>query len=447
MSIGRSRRSAARRPRSLTRGAAVALVGLLTLTACDLSVTSLSLPGGADLGDDPYTVKVQFRDVLDLVPQSSVKVNEVTVGKVETIELKGYTAEVTVKVRRDVQLPDNAVAEIRQTSLLGEKFVQLAAPESGASPNKLGNGDVITLDRSGRNPEVEEVLGALSLVLNGGGVAQLKTIATEVNNALEGRESDVKSVLRRVTTFMQQIDENKNEIVTALERVNALSVSLNKQEQTLDVALGQLPKAIDSIDRQRDDLVKMLKALANLSDVGTRVIRASKAATIDSLQALAPTLNKLAEAGDDFPKALSLFLTFPFPDGIVGQNAQQARDWHMGDYANLDLQMEVDMRGGLPTVPGLPDGLSVPELFETCAKSPLASVCDLLEGVVAPKPGPGNPNPVCNLLPILCGSAGRPAPKVDVAEVLKPTGLTFGPGAEKADSELGAALVWGMVTR
>ena len=32
------------------------------------------------------------------------------------------------------------------------------------------------------------MLGALSLLLNGGGVAQLKTITSELNNALEGRE-------------------------------------------------------------------------------------------------------------------------------------------------------------------------------------------------------------------------------------------------------------------
>ena len=69
------------------------------------------------------TVKVMFRDVLDLVPQSTVKVDDVTVGKVKKVDLKGYVAEVTLEIPGDVKLPDNARAEIRQTSLLGEKFV------------------------------------------------------------------------------------------------------------------------------------------------------------------------------------------------------------------------------------------------------------------------------------------------------------------------------------
>ena len=78
---------------------------------------------------------------------------------------------VTLELRNDTGLPDNAVATIRQTSLLGEKFVSLAPPETRESAEPLGEGDTIPIERTGRNPEVEEVLGALSLLLNGGGVA------------------------------------------------------------------------------------------------------------------------------------------------------------------------------------------------------------------------------------------------------------------------------------
>ena len=201
----------------MAKAAALVTVGALALTGCDFNVYSLPLPGGADLGDEPYAVTVEFNDVLDLVPQSAVKVDDVTVGRVEDIALDGYTAEVTVLLRDDVKLPDNAEAQIRQTSLLGEKFVSLAPPATGAAQGRLGDGDRIPLERSGRNPEVEEVLGAMSLLLNGGGVAQMKTISTELNKALEGRESNVKGVLDEIDTFMSQIDDNKESIVQAIE--------------------------------------------------------------------------------------------------------------------------------------------------------------------------------------------------------------------------------------
>ncbi len=104
------------------------LLGAVVLTGCDFDVYQLPLPGGTDVGDDPLTVKVQFTDVLDLVPKTTVKVNDVNVGKVTDIELDGQTALVTLELRNDTDLPANAIAEIRQTSLLGEKFVSLKPP-------------------------------------------------------------------------------------------------------------------------------------------------------------------------------------------------------------------------------------------------------------------------------------------------------------------------------
>jgi phospholipid/cholesterol/gamma-HCH transport system substrate-binding protein len=284
------------------------------------------------------------------VPQSAVKVDDVTVGKVTEVELEGYHAKVTLAVRGDVELPDDTEAHLRTTSLLGEKFVSLEAPAgaSATSGDRLEDGDVIPLSRSGRNPEVEEVLGAMSLLLNGGGVAQMKTIATELNKAFEGRETDIRSVLAELDTFMGRLDRNKQDIVRAIESLNALAKSVNRQRDSLELALDEMPAALASIDSQRDDLVKMLRALNELSDVGTRVIRQSKNATVASLQSLDPVLTKLAEAGDSLPRAFQVFLTYPFVDEVVGRNPAQARNLHMGDYTNLSVQMDIDLTDGLP---------------------------------------------------------------------------------------------------
>ncbi|KRF01427.1 hypothetical protein ASG88_08110 [Nocardioides sp. Soil777] len=333
------------------------LMTALTMSACDFDVYKLPLPGGPDVGSDPMTVRVHFVDVLDLVPKSTVKVNDVTVGQVTDVSLDGYSAVVELEMRGDVELPDNAVAEIRQTSLLGEKFVSLAAPTEAPSDNRLQSGDEIPLERTGRNPEVEEVLGALSLLLNGGGVAQLKTITQELNLALEGREGTARSVLRQVRDFMQQLDDNKGDIVDAIEKLNRLALSIREEQPTIDAALEELPSALDSIDRQREDLVAMLESLEDLSSVGVRVIRASKDATIDSLEALDPVLTQLAASGDDFTKAFHVFLTYPFVDEVVGRDPQVARNLHMGDYTNLSVTLDIDLSQGTTGLPTLPTNL------------------------------------------------------------------------------------------
>ncbi|HEX2176626.1 MAG TPA: MCE family protein [Nocardioidaceae bacterium] len=347
-----------RRP---VRAAALATCAAVLLGGCDFSIYKMPLPGGADLGDEPYTVTVYFDDVMDLVPQSAVKVSDVTVGKIEDISVQGYTAEVELAIRGDVRLPDNAVAKIRQTSLLGEKFVSLSPPADGTATGRLEDGEEIPLERSGRNPEVEEVLGALSLLLNGGGVAQLKTITQELNNVLAGNEGGIKSLLSQLDEFMGQLDSNKHDIIRAIEALNRLSKSAKEQTSSITQALDRMPRALDSLDKQRDDLIRMLDALGRLSKVGTRVIRASKENTVDSLESLAPILSQLADAGESLPKAMQVFLTYPFVDAVVGTTPAEARNLHQGDFTNLSAKLDVDLQHLLAQQPGLgPKGGSNP---------------------------------------------------------------------------------------
>ncbi|PKH43751.1 phospholipid/cholesterol/gamma-HCH transport system substrate-binding protein [Nocardioides alpinus] len=412
-----------KRIRTLVLGAVVAVV----LSGCDASVYSLPLPGGPDVGENPMTIKVEFADVLDLVPQSTVKVNDVSVGKVTAIDLEGYQALVTLEVRRDVELPGNAVAELRQTSLLGEKFVELSAPEQGAIADPLEDGETIPIERAGRNPEVEEVLGALSLLLNGGGVAQLKTITQELNLALEGREDSARSVLRQLRVFTGQLDENKEDIVDAIESLNRLAIAAEKQLPTIDKALEELPSALDSVNRQRDDLVEMLAALDQLSSVAVDVIARSKDATILSLERLDPVLTQLAASGDDFTNAFHVFLTYPFVDEVVGRDPQVARNLHMGDYTNLSITLDVDLTGIPTTIPttlpteaciplsALPQDGPLPDTSRLCQDA-LDAINDCLEGLRRGDATdcvglPGSVlSVVCKQFPVpgLCGGSGTP---------------------------------------
>jgi len=89
--------------RQLLLRSAVATALVLSLTGCAFhGLYSAPLPGGADLGSHPYRVLIDFTDVLDLVPQSSVKVNDVTVGKVESIRLIDWHAQVQIALNGNV---------------------------------------------------------------------------------------------------------------------------------------------------------------------------------------------------------------------------------------------------------------------------------------------------------------------------------------------------------
>lgn len=320
---------------------------LLGVTGCQ-GAFDLPLPGGAANRGDIFRVTAEFADVLDLVPQSSVKVDQVTVGSVEKIELNGWTARVTLRLPKNVKLPDNAVAELKQTSLLGEKYVQLSAPTGAAPEGRLGDGDNIPLARTGRNPEVEEVLSAMSLLLNGGGVAQLKVIETELNNAARGNQAQIKDVIKQLDTFIGGLDSQKSEIVRAIDNIDALAAKLAAQKEDIGRALEALPNGLKVLADQRQQLVQMLQALSRLGAVGTQVIQQSKADTAANLQALAPILAQLTKAGDNLPKSLQLLLTYPFSDATTGAMK--------GDYTNMSADLDLNFAHlagnlGIPTTP------------------------------------------------------------------------------------------------
>ena len=109
--------------------AAVVMALLLSGCADFDGVYDLPLPGNKVSKDDGFVVSADFADALNVVPRSSVMVADVPVGQIESVSRVGWHARVTMRIRKDVKLPDNAEAEIRQTSLLGEKFVDLSPPD------------------------------------------------------------------------------------------------------------------------------------------------------------------------------------------------------------------------------------------------------------------------------------------------------------------------------
>ncbi|GHF18418.1 MCE family protein [Streptomyces griseoluteus] len=351
--------------RRKARTAAWTTVGSLLLTGCEFNGWyDVPLPGGAASDGHAYHVTVDFRDVLDLVPQSAVKVDNVTVGAVEKVELDGWHARVRLRIADSVKLPGNAAADLRQTSMLGEKYVALS-PSAGTRPvGRLRDGDRIPLSRSGRNPEVEEVLSALSALLNGGGVAQLKTITVELNKALGGREDRVRSLLKQLDTFLGGLDGQRAEIVRALKGVDRLAKRLKKEKKTIALAVDTVPPALKVLADQRKDLTKMLTALSGLGRTGTRVVNASRDDTVANLKKLQPILQELNKAGDDLPGSLEILTTYPFP--------RNATDAVKGDYVNLKITADLDLadlygnvtgkpgKGGKSPTPGTPHLPPVP---------------------------------------------------------------------------------------
>ena len=335
--------------RFLTVPVATALCAGL-LTGCGSSgLYGTPLPGGADLGAHSYHVTAQFADVLDLVPQASVRLNDVAVGRVDQISLApdGSVALVAMTINGDAVLPANTHAELSSASLLGEKFVQLVPPSPappGGQPTaggatsqpvgRLADGAVIPVADTRRYPEVEEVFGALSLLLNGGGLAQAKDIVHELNTATGGNEAQLRDLLSQMARLTGQLDAQRATIVQAIDGLDRLSTVVAGQTGHINTALEQLGPGLAVLNQQRDQLVDLLKSLDRLSGVATDTVHRSRDDLVADLRALYPTLKQLADSGDELPKTLPMLLAFGFTDDMIKTIK--------GDYINIDVTLKVD---------------------------------------------------------------------------------------------------------
>ena len=315
-----------------TAGAAVAL-----LTGCGFKgAYSLPLPGGSGNGA-VYHVQAIFDDVQDLVPMSAVRVDDVAVGDVTAIKYdpSKHKAVVTMRVKKSVHLPANAIATLEQTTLLGEKYVALSPPPAGVAPQgALANGAVINDNATSNLPDVEEVFGVLSTVLNGGSLQELQTIDLEISKALGGREQAVRSALAQVDKFVNDLDGQRHQIVRALDELNRFSAALAKQNTTIANALDSLGPGLKVLVDERAQFTKLLTDLSKFGQVATHIITASREQTVAGLRDLQPILAHLRAAGTNLPRSLELFPTYPFPRNIAGGVP--------GDYNGLKLSFNPD---------------------------------------------------------------------------------------------------------
>lgn len=356
------RRSVLRR---MALAAAATAAAAVTITACSSSsgfqgIYSIPLPGGASLGSHPYTVRAVFANVIDLVPQASVEVNDVAVGRVTglTVPTGSWNAVVTMKINGDVKLPADSVAQLEQSSLFGSEYVALGPLPGVRAQGRLASGATIPLSRTTTNVTVEEVLGALSMLLNGGGLAQLHTIEQQLTAAMSGNLPQLRSALSQINNLVTNLDAHRTDITTALDGVNSLARTLSASDRQIGYVLDNLSPGLNVFTKQIGQLQSMLNALNRLSTVAVSTINASATDATADLTALNPVIRNLANAGSALPDALQVLFTYPFTNQVVkGIGNSDYLNTYLSITAQAGTCVYAPLTPGQTTVPASYPGL------------------------------------------------------------------------------------------
>ena len=97
-----------------------AIIVIMVLSYMTFKVGSLPL-----LWEKGYRIYAEFDDISGLDEKSRIKIAGVEAGIVERIELKSGKARLTLLLNPDVKIHGNAIAYLRMTGLLGDKYIAL----------------------------------------------------------------------------------------------------------------------------------------------------------------------------------------------------------------------------------------------------------------------------------------------------------------------------------
>jgi phospholipid/cholesterol/gamma-HCH transport system substrate-binding protein len=106
--------------------------------------------------DDYYPLYAHFSSVSGLRVDSPVEIYGIEVGRIErlTIDKEKQTALVELRVRKDIEIYDDARATIKTSGLIGDKFVNID-PGGGGYILKPGG----TITETGSPLDIEELVG------------------------------------------------------------------------------------------------------------------------------------------------------------------------------------------------------------------------------------------------------------------------------------------------
>ncbi|MFD6463794.1 MlaD family protein, partial [Streptomyces roseolus] len=199
---------------SKARNALIALAGVAAVgvsSGCGFTVEKLPLPKPGP-GDDTYTVHAVFENALNLPDQAKVKIGGSDVGVVSNIKTKNFQAVVDLTIRSDIELPKGSTAELRQATPLGDVFVAVSKPKTEPGAQMIKDGDTLPLDKTSAGATVEELLISISMLFNGGGIASLSRLTSELDSVVGGRGEQLGHLVKEMTGVVGSLNANSQHI-------------------------------------------------------------------------------------------------------------------------------------------------------------------------------------------------------------------------------------------
>lgn len=331
-----------------------------------IPLTCLALASAVMLSSCAWTgssneadVIAYFEEVGDLVNGAQVQVNDVEIGRVRSIELVARGGDMSARVEIDVgsegRIPAAGLtAVVRQTSLLGEQFIQLI-PTSEGGPYVGQEQVTVPVERTDRRVDIETFLSDLSGFVGGGGLEDLNRFTHAQAVILEDRGAEFGSTLEELEHFTSVLAARRLDIGAAIDSLGSATGTIADNQETLDSFLDSLDTANALLSEQGSELGRLFSSLRRFGSVSSDFLARHEKSIDRQFKALRPIFRSLAGASGELSTdivQLSTFLEL-FPKSLGGgPGGNGAGDYIQVEAVICEALAECNSKGEKGDVPG-----------------------------------------------------------------------------------------------
>lgn len=317
-----------------------------------------------------YNVTVDLKESGGIFDGAEVTYRGYTVGRVRDIEFRRDGITLRATVHRDLDVPRDVTATVRNRSAVGEQYLDLV-PERNASAMSLRGGDVI--DESHTNTPVpeEQVLQSLDRLITSVDTGDVETVLYELSRGLQGGGDDIArlidgthallqttekmlpdtiSLIRNGRTVLQTQAEQADQIRSSLADLRTVSKVLADHDDDVRTILRDAPKAARETTALVTSIEHDLSALLDNLLTTNRIVRDRLTGLEQALVAIPLSLASAQTPGIGGLAHFTLALTQAPAPCRVGYPA--AKDWRdPADTRYIPPADSIGCQEGLPSLP------------------------------------------------------------------------------------------------
>ncbi len=287
-------------------------------------LAALLLLASGCAGGGMLQLEATFPDVLDLVPKAFVRAGDVTIGRVTDISLtENDQARVVMEVEPGTGLPAEVEAVLKQTSLLGERYIELRPLSPGGT---LSSG---VIQETRVVSDLEDLVSTGNDLLAGLATDRLAAMLEAGAVAFGERGQTLGALLTDLETFVGRYDRSSGEVVRLLDAADAMLGGLAEHAETNAAVLADLARATDGLAEEDDRLLDAIQDLGRLADVGAEILATHRAEMDNFLRRLRIVLDQIIRIDGALQNVLTWLPrhNIHVPNGVVFEMSQVWNDF------------------------------------------------------------------------------------------------------------------------